>query len=86
MGSRPLEDFLARCQNFVQRFLKISGAFSKWLSNLGNILLEALFDFFSKELFERPVAQALRMLGRMVSHDVRDQSPRQSLRALIRIL
>ena len=85
-GLPPLEDFLARSQHFVQRFLKISGPFGKWLSHLGNILFEALFDLLSKELLERAITKPLGMLCRMIGDDVGDKSPRQSFRALVRIL
>ena len=72
-GPQGLEDFLACRQHFVQRFLKVSGALREWLANLRNILFEALFYLFSKELLERPVAETLGVLGGMVGDDVRDQ-------------
>jgi hypothetical protein len=55
-GPQGLEDFLACRQHFVQRFLKVGGALREWLAHLRNILFEALFYLFSKELLERPVA------------------------------
>jgi hypothetical protein len=85
-GPQGLEDFLACRQHFVQRFLKISGALREWLAHLRNILFETLFYFFSKELLECPVAETLRVLGGMVGDDIRDQSTRESLRALVGIL
>jgi hypothetical protein len=56
------------------------------LAHLRNILFEALFYLFSKELLERPVAEALRVLGGMVGDDVRDQGASESLGALVGIL
>jgi hypothetical protein len=85
-GPQGLEDFLACRQHFVQRFLKISSALCEWLAHLRNILFEALFYLFSKELLERPVAETLRVLGGMVGDDIRDQSPSESLGALVGIL
>ncbi len=85
-GPQGLEDFLACRQHFVQRFLKVSGALREWLANLRNILFEALFYLFSKELLERSVAETFRVLGRMVGDDVRNQGAGESLRALIWIL
>ena len=85
-GPQGLEDFLACRQHFVQRFLKISGALREWLAYLRNILFEALFYLLSKELFERSVAETLRVLGGMVGDDVGDQSASESLGALVGIL
>jgi len=85
-GPQGLEDFLACRQHFVQRFLKISSALCEWLAHLRNILFEALFYLFSKELLERPVAETLRVLGGMVGDDIRDQSASESLGALVGIL
>jgi hypothetical protein len=85
-GPQGLEDFLARRQHFVQRFLKISGALREWLAHLSNILFEALFYLFSKELLERPVAESFRVLGGMVGDDVRDQSASEPLGALVGVL
>jgi hypothetical protein len=85
-GPQGLEDFLARRQHFVQRFLKVSGALREWLAHLRNILFEALFYLFSKELLERPVAETLRVLGGMVGDDVRDKRTSESLGALVGIL
>jgi len=42
------------------------------LTYLRNILFEALFYLLSKELLERPVAKAFRVLGGMVGDNVRD--------------
>ena len=85
-GPQGLEDFLACRQHFVQRFLKISSALCEWLAHLRNILFEALFYLFPEELLERPIAEALRMLGGMVGDDVRDQSACEPLGALVGIL
>ena len=85
-GPQGLEDFLACRQHFVQRFLKVSGALREWLAYLRNILFEALFYLFPKELLERSVAEALSVLGGMVSDDVRDERARKTLGALVRIL
>src|SRR5436190_17524942 len=85
-SARALEDFLAGCQHFVQCFLKVSRAFSKLLSHLGNILFEALFDLLSKQLLERPVAQTLGVLRGMVGDDVRDERSGKTLGALVWIL
>jgi len=86
LAPRSLEDSLARCQHFVQRFLKVSGALGKWLAYLRNILLEALFYFLSKELLESAVPKTFRVLGRMVSDDVGDERAGESLCPLVRIL
>ena len=85
-GPQGLEDFLACRQHFVQRFLKVSGALREWLAHLRNILFEALFYLFSKELLECPVAESLRVLGGMVGNDVRDQSASKPLGALVGVL
>ena len=86
--SRPvfLEDFLPCRQHFVQRFLKVSRAFGKWLAYLRNILFKALFYLLSKELFESTVSETFRVFGRMVGDDVRYQGAGETLGALIRIL
>ena len=86
LAPRSLEDSLACCQHFVQRFLKVSGALGKWLAYLRNILLEALFYFLSKELLESAVPETFRVLGRMVGDDVRDERAGESLGPLVRIL
>jgi len=85
-GPRGLEDFLAGSQHFVQCFLKVGGALRQLLTYLRNILFEALFYLLSKELLERPVAKAFRVLGGMVGDNVRDQSAREPLGALVWIL
>jgi hypothetical protein len=85
-GPQGLEDFLACRQHFVQRFLKVSGALREWLAYLRNILFEALFYLFPKELLERSVAEALSVLGGMVSDDVRDERAGEPLGALVGIL
>ena len=85
-GPRGLEDFLAGTQHFVQCFLEVGRALGKLLSYLRNILFEALFYLFSKELLERSVAETFRMLCRMVSDDVRNQGAGEPLGALIWIL
>src|SRR5438552_2903432 len=83
---RPLEDFLAATQHFVQCFLKIGGAFCKLLPYLRNILLKALFYLLSKELLESAVAETFSVLGRVIGDDIRDQRAREPLCSLIRIL
>ena len=83
---RALEDFLAATQHFVQRFLKIGGAFRKLLSHLRNILFEALFYLLSKELLEGPVAETFGVLRRVIGDDVRDEGACQPLCSLIWIL
>ena len=54
---QTLEDFLAGTQHFVQCFLEVGGALRKLLPDLRNILFEALFYLFSKELFEGSVTE-----------------------------
>jgi hypothetical protein len=81
-----LEDSFAGCQHFVERFLKVSRAFSKRLADLRNILFEALFYLLSKELFERTIPKTLGVFGRMVGDDVGDERACEALRPLIRIL
>src|SRR6266571_1194464 len=83
---RALKDFLPATQHFVQRFLKIGGAFRKLLSHLRNILFEALFYLLSKELLESPVAETFGVLRRVIGDDVRDEGARQPLCSLIWIL
>jgi hypothetical protein len=83
---RPLENFLARTQHFVQCFLEVGGALRELLSYLRNILFEALFDLLAKELFEGAVAKSFCVLRRMVGDYVRDESTGQPLCALVRIL
>jgi hypothetical protein len=86
LSPRVLENSLAGCQHFVERFLKISRALSKRLAYLRNILFKALFYLLSKELLESTVAKTLSVFGRMVRDDVRDQRAREALRPLVRIL
>ena len=83
---QTLENFLAGREHFVQCFLKICGALGEGLPHLSNILFEALFYLFSKELLERPVAETLRVLGGMVGDDVRDQGASEPLGALVGVL
>ena len=80
---RPLEDFLARTEHFVERFLEVGGALSELLPHLRNILLKALFYLLSEELLESSVAQAFGVFGGMVGDDIRDEGPSQPLGALI---
>jgi len=86
LAPRSLEDSLARCQHFVQRFLKVSGALGKWLAYLRNILLEALFYLLSEELLQGSVAQSLGVLSRVIGDDIRNKGTRETLGALVRIL
>jgi hypothetical protein len=80
-----LEDFFARTENFVQRFLEISRALGELLSHLRNILFEALFYLLSKELLKRSVSKTLSVFGGMVGDYVGDQRPREPFCALVRI-
>jgi len=81
-----LEDFLSCRQHFVQRFLKVSRAFGKWLAYLRNILFKALFYLLSKELLQSTVSQTFGVFGRVVGDDVGYQGAGETLGALIRIL
>ena len=83
---RPLKDFLAGTQHFVQCFLEIGGALGKLLSYLRNILFEALLDLFAEELLEGSVAKTFCVLRRMVGNNVGHESARESLCALVGIL
>jgi hypothetical protein len=85
-NSRVLEDFLAATQHFIQCFLKVGGAFRELLPYLRNILFEALFYLLSKELFQSPVTQALRVFRRVVSDDVGNEGTRETLGALVGVL
>jgi hypothetical protein len=80
---RPLEDFLAGTQHFVQCFLEVGGALGELLSYLRNILFEALLDLLAKELLESSVAKPFCVLRRMVGDYVGDESAREPLCALI---
>jgi hypothetical protein len=73
----------AGAQLFVQCFLKLGGALGQLLSYLRNILFEALFDLFAKELLEGPVAKAFCVLRRMVGDYVGHESTGEPFRALI---
>jgi hypothetical protein len=83
---RALEDFLTCAQHFVQRFLKVRRALGELLSHLRNILLKALLDLFSEQLLQRSVAKPLGVFGWVIGDNVRDESPREPLGALIGIL
>ncbi len=83
---RPLKDFLAGTQHFVQCFLEVGGALGQLLSHLCNILFEALFYLFAKELLECSVAKPFCVLRRMVGDYVGDESAREPFCALIGVL
>jgi hypothetical protein len=80
---QTLENFLAGCEHFVQRFLEIRGALGEGLPHLSNILFEALFYLLSEELFESSIAEAFGVFGGVISDYVRDECAGESLGALI---
>jgi hypothetical protein len=83
---RPLKDFLAGTQHFVQCFLEVGGALGQLLSYLRNILFEALLDFLAEELLQSSVAKPFCVLRRMVGNNVGDESAREPLCPLIGVL
>jgi hypothetical protein len=73
---RPLKDFLAGTEHFVECFLKVGGALRELLPYLCNILLEALLDLLAEELLECAVAKPFSVLRGMVGDDIGDERAR----------
>jgi hypothetical protein len=83
---RPLKDFLAGTEHFVECFLKVGGALRELLSYLCNILFEALLDLLAEKLLERSIAEPFSVLRGMVGDYVGDESSGKPLGALIWVL
>src|SRR5690242_21828936 len=81
-----LEDLLPAREHVVQCVLEVRRRLGEFLSDLLYVLLVALLDFLAKELLQCPGTHSFVALLRVVRDHVRDESARQPLRLLIRII
>src|SRR5207244_5518737 len=73
-------------EDFVQRFGPERRALGDLAAHLLDVLLPALLDLVLEELWQCAVTQPLLPLLRMIHDEIRDESPGEPARLLLRIL